>query len=99
VFKSLLNSIGQQTLNMSSLFSNLRGEQREGAEAYYDSMKRLTSNDKNVINSLTEIAYENRSQAKIIVHVIEKRISMVSLVFLILRLKFLRFSSIVALPF
>lgn len=84
---------------MSSLFSNLRGEQREGAEAYYDSMKRLTSNDKNVINSLTEIAYENRSQAKIIVYVIEKRISMVSLVFLILSLKFLRFSSIVALPF
>ena len=64
---------------MSALFSNLRGEVREVAEQYYDTMKRLTSNDKNVINSLTEIANENRTNAKIIVYVIEKRISMVSI--------------------
>jgi len=63
---------------MTSLFPHLRGEFREVAEQYYETLKRLNSNDKVIISSLSEIANENKPNARIIVEVIEKRIKMVN---------------------
>ena len=65
-----------------SAFPNLRGEAKEVAESYYETLKtKLTGNDKIVINALSELANENKSNAKLIIEVIERRVFEVRIIF------------------
>jgi len=65
----------RRLLMKMSAFPNLRGEAKEVAESYYETLKtKLTGNDKIVINALSELANENKSNAKLIIEVIERRV-------------------------
>merc|ERR1711994_1157536 len=55
----------------------LQGDAREVADSYTETLSKLTFNNKLVINTLTEIANENKKFAREIVTVIEDRVKQV----------------------
>ena len=55
----------------------LQGDAREVADSYRETLSKLTFNNKLVINTLTEIANENKNFAREIVTVIDDRVKQV----------------------